>query len=246
MGHGAASTAADPRGVMGASHPPLEELAGRARPVALARDRVLPVHPPLEPLLPDGGLRRGTVVDVPGSTSLALALLAGASATGSWCAAVGLSSLGLVAAAELGIALDRFPLVAAPPNLDEWAWAVAALLDAVDVVLARPPRPIDAPRARRLAGRARERSAVLVVTNGAATGRWPEGADLSLSVIRAAWEGVGQGHGYLRARRVDVVAEGRGAASRPRRVSLWLPGPGGGVAAASAQTMAPVGSQAVG
>jgi hypothetical protein len=229
-----------------APHPPLEELAGRARPVALASDRLLPVLPPLVPLLPDGGLRRGTVVDVAGSTSLALALLAEASAAGSWCAAVGLSSLGVVAAAELGIALDRFPLVAAPPNLDEWAWAVAALLDALDVVLVRPPRPIDASRARRLAGRARERSAVLVVTNGAAAGRWPEGADVRLSVTRGAWEGVGQGHGCLRARRVDVAAEGRGAASRPRRASLWLPGPGGGVVAASGETVAPIASRAVG
>lgn len=224
------------------SRPALEELAGRARPVVLAQDRLLPVLPPLARLLPDGGLRRGTVVDVPASTSLALALLAGASAAGSWCAAVGLSSLGLVAAAELGVALDRFPLVAAPRGAEEWSWAVAALLDAVDVVLARPPGPIGATRARRLAARARERSAVLLVT-GAAAGTWPEGADVRLSVTRAAWEGVGQGHGCLRARRVDVVVEGRGAASRPRRASLWLPGPGGVVASASGEAMAPADGQ---
>ena len=42
-----------------------------------------------------------------GATSILLALLAGASAAGSWCAVVGMPSLGLVAAAELGIALDR-------------------------------------------------------------------------------------------------------------------------------------------
>ena len=215
-----------------ASRPTLEELAGKTRPVALARDRLLPVLPPLAPLLPDGGLRRGTVVDVPGSTSLALALLAGASRAGSWCAAVGLSSLGLVAAAELGVALDRFPLVAAPPGAEEWAWAVAALLDAADVVLARPPGPVGAARARRLAGRVRERSAVLLVS-GTAAGAWPEAVDVRLRVVRAAWEGVGQGHGCLRARRVDVVAEGRGAASRRRRASLWLPGPEGVVASAS-------------
>jgi hypothetical protein len=208
----------------------LEELAGKARPVALARDRTLPVLEPLVPLLPDGGLRRGTVVTVTGSTSLALALLAGASAAGSWCAAVGLSSLGVVAAAELGVALERFPLVASPPHAEEWAWATAALLDAVDVVLARPPgsRVADT-AARRLAARARDRSAVLVVTGAA----WPH-ADVRLAVASTAWEGVGDGHGRLRARRVEVVAGGRGAAGRERRLSLWLPGPAGGVAAASA------------
>jgi hypothetical protein len=220
------------------SHPLLEELAGQARPVALARDRLLPVLAPLAPLLPEGGLRRGSVVAVPGSTSLALALLAGPSAAGSWCAAVGLSSLGLVAASELGVALDRFPLVASPSGAGEWAWAVAALLDAVDVVLARPPGPIGAALARRLAGRARERSTVLVVTGA---GGWPEGADLRLAVIRSAWEGVGQGHGCLRARRLDVVAEGRGAAARARRLSLWLPGPGGGVAAIEDEAAGPAG-----
>jgi hypothetical protein len=198
--------------------------------VSLARERLLPVLPPLASLLPEGGLRRGTVVEVSGSTSLALALLAEASSGGSWCAAVGLSSLGLVAAAELGIALDRFPLVAAPPSADEWAWAVAALLDAIDLVLARPPGPIGATRARRLAARTRDRSAVLVVT--AATSVWPELADVRLSVTQTAWEGVGQGHGCLRARRVDVEAEGRGAASRRRQASLWLPGPGGVVTTA--------------
>lgn len=209
--------------------PPLEELAERARPVALAGERLLPVLEPLAPLLPGGGLRRGTVVGVSASTSLAVALLAGASAAGSWCGAVGLPSLGVVAAAELGVALDRFPLVAAPGNAEEWAWAVAALLDAVDVVLARPPGRMGAPAARRLAARARERSAVLVVA-----GPWPEAVDVRLEVESAVWEGVGDGHGRLRARRVEVVAGGRGAASRQRRAALWLPGPDGGVAAAPA------------
>lgn len=82
----------------------LPELAGRVRPVALAGERVLPVAAVLEPLLPDGGLRRGSVVTVGGSRSLALALVAAASEAGSWCAAVVReSSLGLLAAAEAGI-----------------------------------------------------------------------------------------------------------------------------------------------
>lgn len=209
----------------------LEGLAELAKPVVMAGERVLPVLEPLLPLLADGGLRRGSVVEVTGSTSLALALVAGASAAGSWCAAVGFPSLGVVAAAELGVVLERFPLVASPPDAEGWAWTVAALVDAADVVLARlPPGLGRAPEAaaRRLAVRARQRSAVLVVD------RWPWGADLRLAAGPARWEGVGRGHGHLRARRVEVVSTGRGAASHPRRASLWLPGPGGGVASAPA------------
>ncbi|MDQ6948456.1 MAG: hypothetical protein M3256_19920, partial [Actinomycetota bacterium] len=66
----------------------MAEVAGRARPVALAGERLLPVLPALRPLLPHGGLRRGSVVSVVGSTSLTLAVVAAASAAGSWCAAV--------------------------------------------------------------------------------------------------------------------------------------------------------------
>lgn len=210
----------------------MEELADRVRPVALASERLLPVLEPLAPLLPEGGLRRGSVVSVASSTSLALALLAGASAAGSWCAALGLPSLGVVAASELGIALDRFPLVAAPPDADGWAWAVAALLDAVDIVLVRPARVREG-HARKLAARARERSAVLVVPP-----TWPR-ADVRLAMTRAAWEGVGDGYGRLRARRVEVTANGR---SGERRASLWLPGPDGGVAACVAEAPAVAGT----
>ena len=80
----------------------------------MAGERLLPVLGPLQPLFPAGALRRGSVVSVTGSTSLALSVLAAASAQGSWCAAVGMPSLGLAAAAELGVALERFPLVASP------------------------------------------------------------------------------------------------------------------------------------
>ncbi|MGI9023941.1 MAG: hypothetical protein ACR2HV_12050, partial [Acidimicrobiales bacterium] len=150
-----------------APRPDLAEVAGRARPVVLAGARLLPVLPALRPLLPEGGLRRGTVVAVGGSTSLALAVMAAASAAGSWCAAVavGRPSLHPEAAAELGIALGRFPLVAALPGSGPggWPWVVAALLDAVDVVVAWPPSRLRRADAHRLVARGRERGAVLVV-----------------------------------------------------------------------------------
>ena len=197
----------------------------------MAGERLLPVLEPLAPLFPTRGLKRGSVVSVTGSTSLAVALLAAASAQGSWCAAVGMPALGLAAAAELGVALERFPLVPSPgreAGAGGWAWVVAALIDACDVVLARPPAgagALKAADARRLTARARERGAVLVVSGDG----WPDAAEVQLTVASAVWEGIGQGHGRLRGRRVEVVAGGRGAAARGRRLSLWLPHPDGGI-----------------
>lgn len=194
----------------------------------MAGERLLPVLPALRPLFPLGGLRRGSVVAVAGSTSLALSVLAAASGQGSWCAAAGFPSLGLAAAAELGVVLERFPLV---PSVGReaghggWAWVVATLLEGFDVVLGRSPAGgVRAADARRLTARARERGAVLVVA-----GSWPEAVDVRLTVAGGSWEGLGRGDGRLRSRQVEVAGGGRGAAARERRVWLWLPHPDGGV-----------------
>jgi hypothetical protein len=213
------------------------ELAERVRPVTLTREQRLPVLPALADLLPQAGLRRGSTVAVDaapgvgGATSLALALVAEASRAGSWVAAVGLPSLGLVAADELGVALERLVLVAAPER-DAWGGVVAALVDGFDCIVLSAGRggvrPTDA---RRLVARARERGAVLVQLGSG----WPDGADVALQITRARWEGIEAGHGHLRARKVRVVRAGRGEAAQPRRLDLWLPGPSGevGVAAPS-------------
>lgn len=195
----------------------LQELVGRTRPIAPAGEQLLPVHPALVGVMPWAGLRRGATVAVAGrgSTSLALALLAAASAAGSWCAVVGMPSLGLVAARELGVELGRLALVPAPGA--GWPSVVAALLDALDIVLIRPPERPRAADARRLTARARERGAVLLVA-----GPW-DGADLRLGVTRSTWDGLERGHGLLRHRRLEVVADGRGAAARPRRGRIWMP-----------------------
>jgi hypothetical protein len=192
----------------------------------MAGEQLLPVVTPLAALFPEGGLRRGTTVVVKpggtGATSLALAVGVAASQAGSWCAAVGVPALGIVAAAGLGMALERFALVPHPG--EQWPDVTAALIDAVDVILIRPPRGIRSSEARRLTARVRERGVVLVVR-----GTWPEVADVSLTVAPAGWRGLGQGYGYLQARSVEVTATGRGAASRERRVPLWLPGTNGTV-----------------
>ena len=218
----------------------LAGLAERVRPVALAQQQRLPVLPALAALLPEAGLRRGSTVAVTaaggvgGATLLALALVAEASRAGSWLAAVGVPSLGLVAADEVGVALERVVMVAAPDR-DAWGSVVAALVDGFDLVVLNGGRggvkPADA---RRLVARARERGSVLVQLG---TG-WATEADLTLTVTAARWEGLEEGHGHLQARRVTVTRTGRGEAAQPRTTELWLPGPGG--AADVVEPVAPV------
>jgi len=207
-------------------------LADRVRPTTPVAGRLLPVPPPLAPLFPDGALRRGTTTTVAGrpghgATTLALALLAAASQTGSWCAAVGLPDPGVLAAAELGIDLRRVVFVPHPGN--GWAEAAGDLLPGVDVVLVRPPGRARLTAARHLVARARERQAALVVLVEHVSA-WPEGGDLALSVGAVAWEGVGRGHGHLQGRRAEVRVSGRRSAGRPVECSLWLPAGSGAVA----------------
>jgi hypothetical protein len=213
--------------------------AAIGRPVAPAAQRLLAVPDALAELFPDGGLRRGSIVSVAadagmGTTSLALALTVSVTRGGAWVAAVGLSSLGLMAAAQMGAALDRFALV--PSAGEQWPVVAAALLDSVDLLLLAPLGRVRPADARRLTARARERGAVVVVlpTAGTHLARWPEAVDLHLTVAAARWEGLGTGDGHLQSRVLDVVATGRRAAGRPRRRQIWLPGLDGRVAAAPA------------
>ncbi|PXY32279.1 hypothetical protein [Prauserella muralis] len=194
--------------------------------------RVLPVLPALEDLLPWGGLRRGSTIAVRGSTSLLLALLAEATAVGSWAAVVGLPRLGVVAAGELGVEVSRLALVPRPGA--DFAAAAAALLDGVDLVVTGPPGRFGGTQtARRLSARARHRGAVLL-----AFGSWP-GADMELRCTSARWSGLEGGSGYLREREVVVDAVGRGAAARPTRATLLLPGPDGTVTATGSAAVRP-------
>jgi hypothetical protein len=180
-----------------------------------APDRMLPVIHQLRPLLPGGGLRRGSTVAASGATSLVIGLLAAASQAGSWCAVVGLPTFGAAAAAEAGVELSRLALVPYPGP--DWSTVVAALLDGVDVVVTAPPGPIAASLTGRLAARARQRGSVLI-----GCGRWP-GADVSLISTGSDWEGLDGGRGRLRKRRLTVTARGRGAAAQPKEATFWLP-----------------------
>ena len=91
----------------------------------------------------------------------------GASQAGSWVAAVGLGSLGLVAASELGVTFEHLALVADPGRERAgWASVVAALVDGFDVVLVAAACRLRAADTRRLVARVRERGAVLVAVGG--------------------------------------------------------------------------------
>ena len=207
------------------------EVNARAAEGARPDERLLPVVEPLARLLPAGGLRRGSTVALPGgvgSGSLLLALLAEASAGGAWVGVVGRPELGLVAAAEAGLRLERLALVPRP-GADLLA-VTSALLDGLDLVaMAGAERAgIRAADRQRLAARARQRGAVLV-----ALGSWP-GADLELTCGDVRWHGLGHGRsvgeGRLRSRAVRVCVHGRGVAPGGIDTRLLLPAPGGGVA----------------
>ncbi len=174
----------------------------------------LPVPDGLAALLPDG-LRRGGITAVTGSTSLLLALLAHACAEGAWAAVVGQPSMGLLAAAQAGVALERLALVPRPgPDAPS---VVAALVDGLDVVLVGPDAALTDGDRRRLGARARDRGAVLLSSTA-----WP-GANVVLTAASQRWSGAEDGAGRLRAHELRVTRSGRGGAGVPQSLTLTLP-----------------------
>jgi hypothetical protein len=221
-----------------AARPELAALATGFRTQSLAVEDVLVVDEALVEALGVPGLQRGWTVVVdgaPGSgaTSLLFRLLAGPTRSGAWCALVGFPDLGVVAAEELGVALDRLLVVPEPKG--HLAAVVAALLEGCDVVAARVAGVLGAQQAARLSARARERRAVLVVagervgtlTLGSRTRPvpvWPAEADLALETLTGSWVGIGEGSGRLVAHGIEVRVHRRRAVPRQQRHQLWLQG----------------------
>jgi hypothetical protein len=223
---------------------------------------VLPVPAVLRPILQGGGLRRGGTVEIslagplrpgrsgpsrgpeeeeryleavaPGGCSLLLLLMAEVSGAGSWCALVNGSGVGLAAAAEAGVVLERLALVPEPGR--DWVRVVGALLDGFDLVAVRPPTTLCPADARLLAARVRRHGSVLV-----SLGPWA-GADVRIRPMTAHWEGLGVGHGRLSAHRLLVGVSGRGVRGcRSETVELSLSsGPGGTSEPPVASRSAPV------
>ncbi|MFV0257145.1 MAG: hypothetical protein ACK5PP_01680 [Acidimicrobiales bacterium] len=204
------------------------QLRTRVRPVSLACHHLLPVPEPIADLFPAGGLQQGSSVGFrgPGGHALALALAASALGTTGWMAAVGAEDVGWVAAAELGVPLERL-LVVSSASASHHPTVLAALVETMDVILLGPGPPVGHRNARRITARIRERGTVMFHLDG---GRgWPDPLDLVCTTADPRWEGVGVGHGHLRHRWLSVGLEGRRAPGRVRPVTVGLPGPGGGL-----------------
>jgi hypothetical protein len=151
---------------------------------------------------------------------------------------LGASMIGLEALDELGVPLHRVVAVEADASPATWAERLAAAVDGFELILTVPPRGAERVE-RKVRQRLQACGAVLVpVAVGTATTH-TIGCDLTLTTATPRWAGIGQGHGRLVAREVEVVVAGR-RAPRPVRRTLWLPGPDGRVGEA-----APVVGQAV-
>jgi Mrp family chromosome partitioning ATPase len=197
----------------------LSALGAKVATVQLAGERRLAVGGELGEVLTDG-VQRGSVVSVGGPagagvTRTAFELAASVTAAGEWVAFVdagGTSTLGIAAAAELGVELERAAVVHDVPD-GRWPVVVGALLDGMTMVVAVVPPRLALGDARRLLARARERRAVLVALEAAPlarAGAWPAEAAVRVHVHDTSWQGLDAGGGLLSSCTARIDVEGRG------------------------------------
>jgi len=187
------------------------------------RSAALPVDTLLRDVLPDG-LVRGRTVACSGdaAVSLGLHLVAAATQAGSWLALFDDGHVGLLAAHERGVALQRTVLVSPPRDPGSWSSALATAVDGFAVVAAFPPRGASPSDLRRVQTRVQARGAVLVLVDPRRRVSTSY-ADVVLVTRTRAWHGIDQGSGHLESRDVEVDVSGRRTA-RPRRVALRIAG----------------------
>lgn len=166
-----------------------------------------PAPGPLSQLLP-----RGTVAVLSGARSLALRMVAAATAEGGHAAIVGQPDVGLLAAVEMGADLSRVAVIPYPGT--DPVEVAAVLLDGLDlVVLALGGRSVPMARARAVTARARQKGCTLLVTGG----DW-HGASARLDARVCGYEMVGSG---------GAAVPGRGRIGRVRldtRTRSRIPG----------------------
>jgi len=187
-----------------------------------ASERTLPVHDSLVGLLPS--LQRGSIVACSGPTavSLALALASAPSRVGAWVGVAGLPELGIRAASDMGVAVERLVMVTGDPS---WVDVLAAMIDGFDVVVVgRRVGRLAGGAVRRLQARAQSRGIVMLTVGVPALG-----ADLQISAEQGTWIGLGNGHGVASGRQLVVEVGGR-RVPRPRRATMWLPDANGSIA----------------
>lgn len=194
-------------------------LAAEVAPIGLARERTLPVSDTFAALFGERGLVRGHTISSQGqaATSAAFGLVAAAVDAGSWLCVVDLPTIGLDAANELGVPLERIVAVDTGGDPDRWPDVVAAGADGFDLILTRVPEAVRAGPLRRVGERIRRRGSVLVVVGDPG----PLACDGVVSSGRPEWSGLGDGWGHLAERRVELWASGRRLHGRHRcRASL--------------------------
>ncbi|MFT4656629.1 MAG: hypothetical protein ACJAXA_000548 [Candidatus Aldehydirespiratoraceae bacterium] len=194
----------------------LAALGERVKPVALARDRTMPVAAPFDRLLPEDGLVRGHVMSCQGAaaTSMAFGLVRDALVAGAWMAVVDVATFGTDAAAEFGIPLERVVRIetgvdsSAATDL-EWIDVMGAAVDGFDLVVTRVPAGLTGdhrPAAvRKFIARLQQKGAVVVVLGASGA----LAADIELTTAHTVWSGLGDGSGHLRQRVIDIEASGR-------------------------------------
>lgn len=173
---------------------------------------VLPTPAAIARALPGGGLRIGAAYTLDRSMPLLLELLAGPTTAGKWCAVAGMPELGIEAAREAGVDLERLVLVPHPG--ERWLGVASALAEIGGIVSIRPGGRVRDADAARLAARLRDRESVLLVQ-----GAWP-GAEAAIGVERTSWSGLGAGWGYLDPGEREIAVSGRRAfGAAPARAS---------------------------
>lgn len=183
------------------------------------------MHESLVELLPS--LQRGSTVACGGraAVSLALALAAAPSGEGAWVGVAGVPELGVCAAADIGVALERLVMVTGDPACPQrWVDVLAAMIDGFDViVIGHGVGRLNAGAVRRLQARAHSRGVVMLTIGVPAFG-----ADLQLTADDGQWVGLGDGFGVASGRRVVVELGGR-RMPRPKRAMMLLPDANGEV-----------------
>lgn len=199
----------------------LAALGERVAPIALARERTLPVDERLVGLFAERGLVRGRVMACAGAaaTSLAFSLVAPAVRAGAWLAVVDLPTIGLDAAGELGVALERVVAIDSGGDPQRWPEVVAAAADGFDVLVVSVPAGLRPAMVRKLVTRIQQRGAVVVVLGDPGA----LGCDGVIGTEAAVWSGLGAGHGHLRERAITATVTGRRVPGQ-RRCELGLPG----------------------
>jgi hypothetical protein len=196
-------------------------------PVVAGEDLV-PLLLPLQQALGVDGLRRGNTVLIggeegSGATSLALALIAKATTDGMWCSIVGPPDLGVVAAVELGVDLERLVVVASPRT--RAATAIGALVEGCDVVLLRLPLAMSRTEMLRLGARARQRRVLVVLLSDPRSRAvaWPEVPDITVQIRSSVFSGIESGSGRIAGRRIEIETVHRRSGGLRAPVALWLP-----------------------